>query len=366
MATKGGKILLVGPYPPPYGGLSVQIHELNRYLKREGYSSIVLNIGESRKETSEACLSAKTAWQYLVLSFMFARRGFILHLFTNGHNVKSWLSAVVCSLSGLFNGRKTILTFGSGNLRSFLSDCNILCRLLVRVTLHLAGAVVCRNDEMRHVLERNGAGAAKVIVMAGFAGLPVLGDISIPFGFQFFKSAHSPLIGAIGSIEPEYGISLLLQAFVRLKQQHPGMGLVLIGLDAANLKRIGDYDDLVPKLYLPGELPHDTALAVIKNLDVFVRPTYFDGDANSVREALALGVPVVASATTYRPPGVKTFPTGDPLECAEKIEGALKEGRVQTRKLVATSSKLQALEKLYITMDEGLSMCTIASEKDQC
>jgi len=44
---------------------------------------------------------------------------------------------------------------------------------------------------------------------------------------------------------------------------------------------------------------------------VFVRPTLADGDAVSVREALALGRVVVASAVGERPAAARLFPAGD-------------------------------------------------------
>src|SRR5438132_1391412 len=66
-----------------------------------------------------------------------------------------------------------------------------------------------------------------------------------------------------------------------------------------------------------------TLLAVMQTLDVFVRPTYFDGDAGSVREALALGVRVVASETDSRPQGVWRFPCGDADALAAAIDAAL-------------------------------------------
>lgn len=363
--SKDLKIVLIGPYPPPYGGLSVQIHELNKYFQGKAKSCLVLNIGESRKAKIDACINAATPWIFVKMMASFARRGFILHLFTNGHNAKSWISALVCSLAGLLNGRRTVVTFGSGNMNAFLINCNKWCNLLVHITLRLAGAVVCRNEETRTVLSRMRVEARKLVVMTGFAGIPDLYQVPMAYDFQLFNSAHHPLVGAIANTEPEYGVPLLLQAFLNLRHAHPSIGLVIIGLNAADLETIGDYRNIAD-LYLPGELSHDTTLSVMKELDVFVRPTYFDGDANSVREALALGVPVVASATSYRPPGVRIFPIGDPLKCAEEIEGALKEGTGEKQEFVVPESKFQVLEKLYLTLNEGLPISTVVSEKDEC
>jgi glycosyltransferase involved in cell wall biosynthesis len=72
-----------------------------------------------------------------------------------------------------------------------------------------------------------------------------------------------------------------------------------------------------------GELPHDQALALFERASVFVRPTFADGDAISVREALALGTPVVASDAAERPKGTFLFRTNDVDDLAEKLSEAL-------------------------------------------
>ena len=72
-----------------------------------------------------------------------------------------------------------------------------------------------------------------------------------------------------------------------------------------------------------GELPHDVVLSVMRSVSVFVRPTICDGDSLSVREALALRVPVVASDTDFRPEGVILFRRGDVDDLVTALTRAL-------------------------------------------
>ena len=46
------RILLVGDYPPPYGGIAVHLQHLTRTLPQEGVHSRVLNIGPNRRMPS--------------------------------------------------------------------------------------------------------------------------------------------------------------------------------------------------------------------------------------------------------------------------------------------------------------------------
>jgi glycosyltransferase involved in cell wall biosynthesis len=87
-------------------------------------------------------------------------------------------------------------------------------------------------------------------------------------------------------------------------------------------KRVRD-TGLEESVLLLGDVDHDACLALMSVSDVFLRPTLEDGDSISVREALSLGVPVVASRTGARPSGALLFRPGDVEEMLAKIELAM-------------------------------------------
>ncbi len=86
-------------------------------------------------------------------------------------------------------------------------------------------------------------------------------------------------------------------ALEELRVTYPHIGTVIMGPTEEARKQIGQLKEDDQTVMFTGPLPHDLALALMKKLTVFVRPTYTDGDSISVREALALKIPVVASAT---------------------------------------------------------------------
>jgi glycogen(starch) synthase len=66
-------------------------------------------------------------------------------------------------------------------------------------------------------------------------------------------------------------------------------------------------------------VPHEECLHVISRSAALIRPTYTDGDSISVREALALGVPVIASNAVARPAGTVLFETGNSDDLMKKM-----------------------------------------------
>jgi glycogen(starch) synthase len=342
------RVLLVGPYPPPYGGLSVQLQQWQRYVQQtHGWICEVLNIGERRDEPLPGAHPVRGYLDFWRKLSQYARQGYLIHLFTNGHNLKSWLSALACALAGCINHRRSLLVFGSGNLPGFIERSGTLARAVAKTAVRLSGQIVCRNDDMLQALLKLGVDRSKVSIVSGYYGTFDQSD-DLPIGIQKFLDEHRPVLGAMATtLSPEYGVPLFLDAAEHLRHQYPRLGVVLIGIadKERSQLRIPDQVDVC----LAGPLPNPVAMAVMNRLSVFVRPSLFDGDSRSVREALSLGIPVVASNTGLRPAGVKLFAKGDAAQMMaairETIEGS--ETGVPPATTAAREESVSQLLSLY-------------------
>jgi glycosyltransferase involved in cell wall biosynthesis len=297
--------------------LSVQIAALRQRLAARGDTEVaVLDIGIRRRERRPGCLPTRGPLGFGATVLAHARRGFTPHLHTNGHNRRSWIMVAGCAGAAAAGGRRAVVSLGSGFMPAFLSGASPAIRALARASLAAARTVIVRNERARSALLALGVAPAKVVILPGFYGVGAEEIGSLPAGLARFRQGHEPLIGAISTVGPEYGIALLIDAAARLRPAHPRLGVVLIGPDR--------FEDTCPPWVLAmGEQERPQLLAVMKSLDVFVRPTYLDGDASSVREALSLGVRAVASDTDFRPDGVWRFPVGDADALAARIDAAL-------------------------------------------
>ena len=306
--------------------MAVQIQEWHRHLiERYECECVVLNIGESRRERIDGSVQVFSYLDFVRKLCSLGRQGYLFHLVTTGHSFKSWLSSLVCALSGMTNGFRSLLVFGSGDAPIYLRNANIFAVALVRLTIGLAGHVICRNEEMRATLIGIGANRDKVTILPGFLGVHSRSDMPLPRSVQQFIDTHTPILGATvyvpntGVLYPEYGIELIIAAIQELRKVHPNIGVILMGPGEEAQAQIKDADQLLEHLCFTGPLSHDLVLNTMKNLTVFVRPTYTDGDSISVREALALRIPVVASDAAYRPQGVLRFTAGNAHDFVEKL-----------------------------------------------
>ena len=60
------KIVIIGPYPPPYGGQSVHVKELYNFLKRQRINVKVLNIGNNRKISNRHYLKVRNRVDFIL------------------------------------------------------------------------------------------------------------------------------------------------------------------------------------------------------------------------------------------------------------------------------------------------------------
>ena len=136
----------------------------------------------------------------------------------------------------------------------------------------------------------------------------------------------------VGSLVPVKGIDPLLRAFASLRRR-PGnddVRLYLIGggFLEQELKRLACQLEIAPHTSFLGRLPHGQLCTWMNGADCLCLPSLSEGHPNVVMEALACGLPVVASAVGAIPDYV-TAHTGelvtpaDPADLADKLERCL-------------------------------------------
>jgi sugar transferase (PEP-CTERM/EpsH1 system associated) len=124
------------------------------------------------------------------------------------------------------------------------------------------------------------------------------GPPAVPDGCPFDPSRHW-LVGTVGRMQTVKDQPMLARAFVRLLAQHPAlrerMRLVMVGSGPllAEVRRIVEQAGLASLCWLPGERA-DVA-EVMRVLSCFALPSQAEGISNTILEAMASGLPVVAT-----------------------------------------------------------------------
>jgi glycogen(starch) synthase len=306
------KILLIGPYPPPHGGVSVHLSGIQQQLTAAGVRCEVLNTNEIRLGLRFGLLLLRHAWQ-----------GWTLHLHTNGHNWKSWLLALGCGVAGQASGG-CLLTLHSGMLPAYLKSASIWRRGLAGLTCLLYTRVICVSPAIRNAIVSLGVPAHRTETVPACLKTE-RPHVTIEPLLRAWIGRHRPLFSTALFFRPEYGFHLLVAGLAQLRGRYPSFGCLVMGSgeQRADAEKWVHETGLEDNVLIVGDVTHDVCLTLMSISNVFLRATLEDGDSISVREALALGVPVVASRVGMRPDGVILFQPGNVEEMVSKIEMAL-------------------------------------------
>jgi glycosyltransferase involved in cell wall biosynthesis len=348
----GGVLFVVPAYPPPViGGLERQAHELARALLAHGVEVTVLSLRTAADQPTDGYVEGVRVVRVPLLpapllavalaARMAALRGRyrVVHL----HNI-SWFGVPVIATAQLL-GRPVLTKVPSSGQ---------LCGLTVQVERPFGGlwlrafkrsdAVVALGDESVEELRSVGYPLDRVFRVSNGVSPE-----------RFFPGGDGGRNGGpvrfvyVGRLSPEKGVEELLEAWpavisgagrpVRLDVY--GDGPLMPGLRArvealgpdAGVALHGSVDDVAP---------------VLRAADVFVLPSYIEGNSNALLEAMATGLAVVATRAGGTPFMVGEagapwlVPPGDPAALAAKLAEIARGDQARARAGAALLARARA------------------------
>lgn len=316
-------VAIVGPWPPVIGGTAAMLKRLVPALEEAGASCRVFNTGVGDRQGGfgerlrRMFVFVGLAWRVLRSPEQVVHCHAVNFANLVGHGF-------VLAASRL-GGKASVLTLHAGDLEEKLQAGGT--RRLGAFVLRLARTVTTVTPALATLAGDLGCADAEFIPNA-LRYVPHGGDATeLPDEVSSFLEDHDPVAVLVGAMGPPYGIDTLLRAAAELRTTHPSFGALVIAFKSSDtvygehIASLCDELDLAGTALLPAEFPN--VAEALRRSDVFVRPTLSDGDSIAVREAITLGLPVVASDVGHRPEGVVLFPVGDHAALADAIRSAL-------------------------------------------
>lgn len=210
-----------------------------------------------------------------------------------------------------------------------------------RSVRHAVRIIVLSEAVRAELLRRFPAADAKTRVVPLGVGPPFREGVRI-------EPTH-PVFVSVATLERRKNLSGLLRAFARVLPRHPAARLRLIGQPGndlgrirANLASLGLADNVT----IEGRLADLDVAAAYRGATAVVYPSLDEGFGLPILEAMACGIPVVAStADALREVGgdaVLYAPPRDPGELSRQIERALDDEPLRERSLVAGPDRAAA------------------------
>lgn len=312
------RVLQLGPYPPPEGGINRNMLAIRDELRRGGHECSIIATAKSSKITPEPDVYHPRSPRQLT-ALLSKLKYDVLHVHIGGDVTPRILGFLaVCAF---FGRGKSVLTMHSGGYA--------LANVETAKKFSFAGQIfrrferiICVNSLMIEMFERFGVKSSRLRLIYPFVLQSPDETAKIPAALENFAERHKPFLLAVCLLEETYDLFMQIDALGEILQKFPDAGLMIVGSGSLedDLKKAIAAKPYSQNIFLTGDVEHRTTLHLINRADVLLRTTLYDGDAIAVREALHLETPVIATDNKMRPEGVRLIPMRGSEELIQAIE----------------------------------------------
>jgi glycosyltransferase involved in cell wall biosynthesis len=198
-----------------------------------------------------------------------------------------WRKSVICLLARL--AHRPYLLHVHGDFEGFYEACSRPARRLIRNVIARAALVLVVCDAWRLTLERISP-QARIEVLPNAVALPPLEGPARP-------ADAPPTLFFLGDVIRTKGIYDLARAFARIAGRFPRLQLVYAGAgDLEEVRRLAARLELADRIQCIGWLEAPRKRAELAGATVFVLPSHLEGMPMSLLEAMAWGLPAIATS----------------------------------------------------------------------
>ncbi len=303
-------VLQLGPYPPPEGGINRNILAIREELWARGDRCSIIATSKSTAVKDEPDVYHPRSAAAL-LRLLFSIDYDILHLHIGGDVTAKVMSLIAAC--GIVGRGKNVFSLHSGGYPSTEAGSSAKPNSIRGAIFRRFARIIAVNPLIADVFRRYGVEEDRIKVIYPFVHRTPDPDVTVPDKLASFAARHSPFLLTVGLLEDEYDLFMQIDELEKVLDVFPGAGLMIIGSGSleTSLREAIKTKPYAANILLAGDVTHAVTLHVINDADILLRTTRYDGDAISVREALFLGTPVIATDNAMRPDGVSIIPVGD-------------------------------------------------------
>ena len=279
------KVGVVGPLPPPSGGMANQTQQLARLLAESGmHIELVRTNAPCRPAWIERVRGVRAFWRlvpYTLALWRCAGRVDVLHVMANSGWAWHLLAAPAIWIARL-RGKPAVVNYRGGEAERFFSRQF----RWVRPTLGRASSVIVPSGFLREVFARWGVKVEivpNIVDLARFRPGPV-----VPGRLHLLVARN---------LEDIYDIPTALRAFAYVRATHPHARLSVAGSGPrrADLERLCTELGIAGAVTFTGRLDNERMAEVYRDANLLLNPALADNMPISLLEAMASGVPIIST-----------------------------------------------------------------------
>jgi len=284
---RGLKLALVGPLPPPSGGMANQTRQLGELLANEGAVVTIVQVNAPYPgkvvERVPVVRAVVRLFPYVVRLFRVMGTADIVHVMANSG--WSWhLFAAPAIMVARWRGVPSVVNYRGGEAATFLAASHALVRFILR----RSSALVVPSRYLHEVFSTH---RIESDIVPNIIDLERFRPRTEP------RSRNALHILVPRNLEPIYDVAAALHALQILRRTLPQVRMTVAGSgpEREQLERLASELGVADAVEFCGRVERDVMASLYRDADVVVNPSLVDNMPNSVLEALASGVPVVST-----------------------------------------------------------------------
>jgi len=339
------KIAIIGPYPKPYGGISVHIRNFTLYYLQSHYDSLKINIYNTsiqKEQVDDYNFIRRISSSRLKLNFLLRPLWLIKPLIHFRPDIlhysgsASWVLRVTTLLFAKLMRSKSILSVhGAGFKHNIFSKKSLknlpLSQKLIWLLIKNYSHIICDNNYQIRNLKTLGYSDNKISLISEFIPPTIREEdyVKIPNYIQEFYNQNELNLYGMGwdaNIDGVdlYGIDMMLKLMHQIKIKYNklkiGLTLKLLNVSDNYLEKLKkEINEKTLDNILIIEKDIEEIYPLIEKADIMIRPTCTDGDSVSIREALHFNTNVITSDAIFRPEGCILFKNRNQNDFEKKV-----------------------------------------------
>jgi glycosyltransferase involved in cell wall biosynthesis len=324
---------ILGPYPPPFGGVSIHVKRLHEVLQSRGVVSRVFDQYSSYDiEKDVYPTKMRAAWW---LSYFFRNKPEVVHF-----HIFSYVQYLYIFLLSYCSKSKIIISIHNERILSTPTVLRFFVIALIR-TSRIKKCIVVSET----VFDRfKGWGVKSIQWIPAYIPPEFISkkELQVGRGVKVFYNASTLKSEESRSV---YSLDMI---FHLSKQNNACDFHIFIGEEETGalteiLSEINNYKNTY--FYY-----NKNMIDYMHAADVFIRPNRVDAFGISVQESLDLGVPAIASDVCTRSKGAILFPSGDVGKLNDILHATLNQDRSQSLRGYQPTTYVDEMIKLYASL----------------
>lgn len=281
------RIALVGPLPPPSGGMANQALQLSGLLREAGIDVDFVQTNAPYRPAWAGQLRGVRALfrmlPYLVALWRAAGRVQVFHVMANSG--WSWhLFAAPAIWIAHLRGTPVVVNYRGGEAANFLKQA----AAWMRPSLRRSAALAVPSGFLAHVFGQHGIASVIVPNIINLERFSADAAPRAPGGLRLLVARN---------LEDLYDNASALRAFAQVRQSHPDAQLTVAGSGPlrSELEQLARDLGVADAVRFTGRVDTTDMPALYRAADIMLNPSLIDNMPNSVLEALASGTLVVST-----------------------------------------------------------------------